>query len=273
MVVLAFQTGLRPAAAQPPAGMPEAEPPPAYLPVPARAQPPDATSLRPAQAAETDRALPINLATALRLADARPLVIEAARAAIETEYGLYEQARVLWLPSVYLGADYQRHDGGQQNVVNGQLIQGPRNQFLAGGGAQAVFALTDAIYAPLAERQLLRARNLEVQTAKNDALLSVAVAYFDVQQARGNLAGTLDSVARARELARRVGSLGRGLAPRIEVERVNTLLADLEQQAASARQDWLTGWTDDPPRAGDAAGRCAGHPGSTAAGADAPPHP
>jgi outer membrane protein TolC len=147
---------------------------------------------------------------------------------------------VLWLPSVYLGADYQRHDGGQQNVVNGQLIQGPRNQFLAGGGAQAVFALTDAIYAPLAERQLLRARNLEVQTAKNDALLSVAVAYFDVQQARGNLAGTLDSVARARELARRVGSLGRGLAPRIEVERVNTLLADLEQQAASARQDWLT---------------------------------
>jgi outer membrane protein TolC len=241
MVVLAFQTGLRPAAAQPPSGVPEAGPPPAYLPVPARAQPPDATGLRPAQPTETDRPLPINLATALRLADARPLVIEAARAAIETEYGLYEQARVLWLPTVYLGADYQRHDGGQENIVqNGRTVLGPRNQFLAGGGAQAVFALTDAIYAPLAERQLLRARNLEVQTAKNDALLSVAVAYFDVQQARGYLAGTLDSVARARELARRVGSLGRGLAPQIEVERVNTLLADLEQQAASARQDWRT---------------------------------
>jgi outer membrane protein TolC len=66
------------------------------------------------------------------------------------------------------------------------------------------------------------------------------VAYFDVQQARGNLAGTLDSVAKARDLARRVGALGRGLAPRIEVERVNTLLADLEQQEASARQNWLT---------------------------------
>ncbi len=189
---------------------------------------------------ETDRPLPINLATALRLADARPLVIEAARAAIETEYGLYEQARVLWLPSIYLGMDYQRHDAAQQDALNGLPILGTRNQFLVGGGAQAVFALTDAIYAPLAERQLLRARNLEVQTAKNDALLSVATAYFDVQQARGILAGTRDSVVRARELARRVNALGRGLAPQIEVERVNTLLANLEEQAATSYQDWQT---------------------------------
>jgi outer membrane protein TolC len=240
VVVLAFQTGLRPAPAQPPSGMPRAEPSPVCLPVPTLVEPRDATGLKPAQPAETDRPLPINLATAMRLADARPLIIEAARAAVETEYGLYEQARVLWLPSVYLGVDYQRHDGGELNFLTGQTILGPRNQFLAGGGARAVFALTDAIYAPLAERQLLRARNLEVQTAKNDALLSVAVAYFDVQQARGNLAGTLDSVTRAHDLARRVGALGRGLAPRIEVERVNTLLTDLEQQAASFRQDWLT---------------------------------
>jgi outer membrane protein TolC len=218
--------------------------PPAYLPVPVRIEPRDATDLRPAQPAQTDRSLPINLATALRLADARPLVIEAARAAVETEYGLYQQARALWLPTVYVGIDYQRHDGGQENVLTGQTILGPRNQFLAGGGARAVFALTDAIYAPLAERQLLRARDLQVQTAKNDALLSVAAAYFDVQQARGILAGTSDSVARARELARRVSSLGKGLAPPIEVERVNTLLADLEQQAASFRQDWRTSSAD-----------------------------
>jgi outer membrane protein TolC len=185
-----------------------------------------------------DRPLPINLATALRLADARPLVIEAARAAVETEYGLYAQARVLWLPTVNVGVDYQHHDGGLQNLLTGTLIRGPRNQFIAGGGAQAVFALSDAIYAPLAARQLLRARSIDIQTAKNDALLSVAVAYFDVQQARGILAGTLDSVTRGRELARRVAALGKGLVPAIEVERVRTTLANLEQQAATARQDW-----------------------------------
>jgi outer membrane protein TolC len=240
VVVLAFQTGLRPAPAQPPSEMPLAKPPPACLPVPARVEPSDATGLGPPPPAETDRSLPINLATALRLADARPVIIEAARAAVETEYGLYQQARVLWLPTISLGADYQRHDGGAENVLTGQLIVGSRNQFLAGGGAQAVFGLTDAIYAPLAERQLVRARNIDVQTAKNESLLAVASAYFDVQQARGDLAGTLDSVARARDLVRRVDALGKGLAPAIEVERVNTLLADLEQQAASARQDWRT---------------------------------
>jgi outer membrane protein TolC len=262
-VALAFQTGPRLAPVQAPDRMRQAEPPPAPLAAPAElhrptplpdakavpsvqisvavpTQPPDATGQRPALPDETGRPLPINLATALRLADARPLIIEAARAAVETEYGLYQQARVLWLPSVYLGADYQRHDGGEENILTGQTILGPRNQFLAGGGAQMVFALTDAIYSPLAERQLLRARNLEIQTAKNDALLSVALAYFDVQQARGTLAGTLDSVAKARDLARRVEALGRGLAPRIEVERVNALLANLEQQGASFRQDWLT---------------------------------
>jgi outer membrane protein TolC len=216
------------------------EVPTTSLPVPRRVEVRETIEPPLATPEETDRPLPINLATALRLADARPLVIEAARAAVETEYGLFEQARVLWLPNVYAGVDYQRHDGGELNFLTGGTIIGSRNQFLAGAGARMVFALSDAIYAPLAERQLLRARNIDVQTAKNDALLSVAVAYFDVQQARGTLAGTRDSIARARELVRRVRSLGRGLAPPIEVERVDTLLANLEQQAASFHQDWQT---------------------------------
>ncbi|MDB5310904.1 MAG: hypothetical protein JWO38_5106 [Gemmataceae bacterium] len=236
--VLAFQTGLRLAHAQSPSGARPAEQPPAPPSAPAPAESRDLTGLGPAKLETADRALPINLATALRLADARPLVIEAARAAVETEYGLYEQARVLWVPNFNLGVDYQRQDGGQQNLLTGQLIVGPRNQFLAGVGAQAVFALTDAIYAPLAERQILRSRNFDIQTAKNDALLSVAVAYFDVQQARGILAGTQDSVAKGRDLSRRITALGRGLAAPIEIERVRATLADLEQQAATFRQDW-----------------------------------
>jgi len=239
--VLAFSPGLTLAQNKDPQAKSDDKDMPSFtIPVRVPAEPQDATGLQPAPACATGRPLPINLATALGLADARPLIIEAARAAVETEYGLYEQARVLWLPTVYLGFDYQRHDGGQADFLDGTTILGARSSFIAGAGAQAIFALTDAIYAPLAERQLLRARNLEVQTAKNDALLSVALAYFDVQQARGILAGDQDTVTRARDLARTVAALGRGLAPAIEVERVNTLRANLEQQAAAARRDWLT---------------------------------
>src|ERR1700722_6870390 len=126
MIVWACQTG--PGSAQP-------RP---FLGAPVTAEPPDPAGLAPAKLDETDRPLPINLATALRLAGARPLLIEAARAAVQTEYGLYQQARVLWLPTAYLGFDYQRHDGAQQDVLNATPIIGARNQFLAGGGAQAV---------------------------------------------------------------------------------------------------------------------------------------
>ena len=81
------------------------------------------------------------------------------------------------------------------------------------------FAVTDAIFRPLAARQELRAREFDLQAARNDALLAVAVAYFDVQEARGKYAGTLDTVAKANELVNRITGLSKGLIPEIEVDR------------------------------------------------------
>ncbi len=173
----------------------------------------------------------------MRLSDARPLVIQAALASEMTSYGVLEKAQVLWLPDVYLGSDYQRHDGAAQRTT-GDVAINDRNQFLTGGGLKAVFALTDAIYAPLAAQQVFRARNYQVQAAKNDALLSVTDAYFSVQQARGNLAGFDDTVVKGRELVKRIEGLAQGLAAPIEVQRAETTLAELEQQAEIARQDW-----------------------------------
>jgi outer membrane protein TolC len=197
----------------------------------------NAPNIAAAAPESTDQTLPINLATAMRLADARPLVIQAAVASEMTATGVLQQAQVLWLPDLYLGSDYQRHDGGQQRTT-GDVAINDRNQFLTGGGLKAVFALTDAIYTPLAERQIYRSRNYDIQAAKNDALMSMTDAYFSVQQARGVLAGDEDSVAKGRELVKRVESLAQGLAAPIEVQRAEATLAELEQQAATSRQDW-----------------------------------
>ena len=170
-----------------------------------------AANLAAAEPTKTDDVLPINLATAMRLTDARPLVIQAALASEMTSSGLLQQAQVLWLPDVYLGSDYQRHDGGAQRTT-GDVAINDRNQFLAGGGLKAIFALTDAIYEPLAAQQIYRARNYDVQAAKNDALLDVTDAFFSVQQARGVLAGYEDAVAKGRELVNTVNSLAQGLS-------------------------------------------------------------
>ena len=105
-------------------------------------------------------------------------------------------AQALWLPSLFLGADYARQDGQLQDVV-GNVFNTNKSSLLLGAGPSAVFALSDAIYAPLAARQVRAAREAGVQIARNDSLLAVAEAYFTVQQARGELAGAGETVTRS----------------------------------------------------------------------------
>jgi len=183
--------------------------------------------------------IPINLPTALQLSDARPLIIDAAKAAEAVAAAEYEKAHVLWLPNIYAGIDYYRHDGLYPAPSSGFPYNNSRQAITLGPGVQAIFATTDAIYTPLATKQVLRAKRLEVQAAKNDALMEVAIAYFNVQQARGRMAGAVDTVFKGRELVRRVESLGAGLSAPIETDRARTLLADLEEVAVKAREDWL----------------------------------
>ena len=164
-------------------------------------------------------------------------MIAAAQASLRVALAQWAQAKVLWLPNVYLGASYDRHDGGAEGNSGVLTIDG-KNQLLAGAGLTAVFATTDAIFAPLAARQVVRARQIDVQTARNDALLAVAEAYFNVQQARGRLAGARDGVAKATDLGRTVKALSKDLAPAIEVNRVLTELAEIREAEAMARQVW-----------------------------------
>src|SRR5439155_13444138 len=150
-----------------------------------------------------DRPLPINLPTALKLAGARPLDIAAAAARIRLAAAQLERARVLWLPTVYLGADYFRHDGQLQDVA-GNVFGTSKSSLMFGAGPFAVLAISDALFEPLAARQVLRARQAALQTARNDTLLAVAEAYFNVQRACGELAGEEDAAQKAEDLVRRV---------------------------------------------------------------------
>src|SRR5205823_4395152 len=127
-------------------------------------------------------------------------------------------AHTLWMPTVYVGADYFRHDGQIQDTP-GAVFGSSKSSLMVGAGPSMVFALSDAILAPLAARQVVRARDAALQTARNDSLLSVAEAYFNVQQARGELGGAQDAAARAEDLLRRTRDLAPGLVPELEVVR------------------------------------------------------
>lgn len=186
-----------------------------------------------------DKPLPINLPTALQLANARPLDIALASQRIQVSLAALDRANVLWLPSLYLGGDYYRHDGQLQDVA-GKVFGTSKSTVMAGAGPSAVFAVTDAIFSPLVERQVVRARQADLQTAMNDSLLRVAESYFSVQQARGELAGAEDVAKKSEDLVRRTNQLAKGLIAPVDEVRARAELAERRIAELSARERWRT---------------------------------
>ena len=194
--------------------------------------------LKAAPLEKSDIRFPINLATALRLADARPLIVAAAQASVWVAEAQLTRAKVLWVPTLNVGFDYTRHDGGGPDFNKGIMTAPSVNFFYGGGGLTQYVAVTDAFFEPLVQRQILNSRQWDIQTAKNDALLMTAEAYFSVHQYRGMYAGALYTVERGHDLIERISQLSQELVPKVEVERARNLVADLEQQATSAREAW-----------------------------------
>jgi outer membrane protein TolC len=195
-------------------------------------------TLKPAPVEPTDLRFPINLATALRLADARPLIVAAAQAGVWVAEADLTRAKLLFIPTLNLGFDYVRHDGGGPDFNKGIMTAPSVNFFYGGGGLTGTLSSTDALFQPLVARQVLNSAHWDIQSAKNDAVMQTADAYFRVHQYRGMYAGDLYTVERGRDLVQRVADLSREFVPKVEVDRARNMLADLEQRAVSARQEW-----------------------------------
>ncbi len=186
----------------------------------------------------SDTPLPINLATALQLANARPLDVQIAGSLVAAAAAELTRARLLWVPSLIFGADYFTHNGPQQTSA-GTILTDNRSTTMVGLGPNVVFSFSDAIYAPLAARQDLRVREAIEQTSRNDAALAVTEAYFSVQQARGELAAATIAVKYAEDVAQKTQSLLKtGLAPPSEVNRANAELGHRKQIVSAAREQW-----------------------------------
>jgi outer membrane protein TolC len=192
----------------------------------------------------TDRRFPINLATALRLADARPLVVAAAQAGVWVAEADLTRAKLLFVPTLNVGFDYLRHDGGGPDFNKGIMTAPSVNFFYGGVGLWGTLPASDAIFQPLVARQMLNAAHWDIQSAKNDAVQQTADAYFRVHQHRGMFAGALYCVERGHDLVDRIANLSREFVPKVEVDRARNLLADLEQQSVSAREEWRVSSAD-----------------------------
>lgn len=188
--------------------------------------------------ARIPKGLPINLATAMQLAGARPLDIAAATQEVEQALAVLLQAKVLWIPNLNAGVDYFRHDGVQQNIFTGPNFQKGRQSFFVGGGPSLSVGLTDAIFSPLAARRVVDARRADLQTSRNDSLFAVAQAFFDLQAARGKLLGTNATITRAELLVNFAAGLAPSLIAPLEINRAKAELQSLRQTQQAEVRDW-----------------------------------
>ncbi len=130
---------------------------------------------------------PIDLPTALRLADAQNPEIAVARERIRVAFARQELAELLWVPNLDVGPTWMRHDGQIQRAT-GEVLTISRSSLFIGGGPALSVDVGEAIFAPLAARQITRAREAGAAATRNDRLLQVAVAYIDLLQALAELA-------------------------------------------------------------------------------------
>lgn len=204
--------------------------------------------------------MPIDFPTALRLAGADNWAVQLAREQVTTSQAARTQAEALWLPNINIGMGYTRHEGEIQ-ATNGDVVDVSRSSLFFGGGMKASDApltgsaggparlfvdlsLADALFKPLAARQLVSAAQSRQSVTFNNTLLEASLAYFELIRAQGRFAiasRDVDDAAAVRKLTGAFAAAGKiadAEVNRVEVEsgirRQRVIQAELAMRLASA---------------------------------------
>ncbi len=172
---------------------------------------------------------PIDLASVLRLAGGRDLDIATARQQVMQALADLQEARGLWLPSLFTGPTFYSLNG-QVQAINGQVQTVHRNSLSLGTTAtlansfpapppgsgypplntlSGVLRISDAIYQTRSARRVIAANQAGVAATTNNALLAASEAYFDLQLAAGTLAIAREATGNAEDLANLTGTYAR----------------------------------------------------------------
>jgi outer membrane protein TolC len=178
-----------------------ATPPQPRMYAPAATQPAPAAPTQPAPAAPRPATYPIDLPTALRLADASNPTVGVARARVREAVAQLDRARVAWVPNLSFGPTFFYHDGVDQNR-RGDIFTVARGNYTLGVGPTLRVDVSDALYLPLVARQHVRAADEHARATTNNIQLEVAVAYLDLMELHGLMAINADILDRTEQILR-----------------------------------------------------------------------
>ncbi len=174
-----------PPAFLPPASLPKPapyRPPDVYRPKPELAPPPKES--RPTVAAVyRGPVVPIGLDTVLRLVPDQNGQIALAREKVREASLANDLADKRWLPDLYVGASYYRHENGIQDF-EGRLIRSSYGSLFAGVELRSKLDLRDLVFAKVDAERKIWQRSGQLARLGHENLLDAAGTYVDLLAAR-----------------------------------------------------------------------------------------
>jgi outer membrane protein TolC len=196
---------------------------------------------------------PIDLQSALRLANVQNPELNIARRRILEAAALRQLTAAYFLPSINPGLNYDSHTGTLQQS-NGNILSLNRSALFVGAGANAVAAGTVnipgvyyagniglGVYNYLASRQVVAQREFESLAVRNQMLLQVATSYSELLRSEGRRAASIQARDEAREIARVTAAFaatGEGRAA--DANRAATVLANWESRIQASEAEIFT---------------------------------
>jgi outer membrane protein TolC len=204
--------------------------------------PPEAAPVAADPGALGGDVMPIDLCTALRLVDSSNPTVRMARLRYQEALLRQQQADAQWLPNLFAGPTYNRHDGQIQNAT-GLVFPTSKSNLFVGGQLDARIDPADALFLPLVAQRLTEAQAAAAQATSHNVQLDVALAYLELVRAYGALAVNAEVLSKseymlkAAEAAVTTGesaSAADANRVRTEVEQRRQERLDEEAQAATA---------------------------------------
>jgi outer membrane protein TolC len=134
-------------------------------------------------AATSPGALPISLEMVLRMACEQNTQIGLAREKLSEACAEKDVADLAWLPNVYLGAAYWRHDGGIVNE-DGTLTHSSFNTLYGAAEIHVTLDAKEAAYQQVNASRQIWQRKGELSKITSETLLEAATTYIDLLLAR-----------------------------------------------------------------------------------------
>lgn len=131
--------------------------------------------------------LPISLDTVLRLAEQQNPQVAVARAKVNASCAEKRLAAASWLPDIYMGVGYERHDGGIQ-LQSGPLINSDTNALDLGVRLSAEYNLHERTFKQVEAARKVWQNQGELSKITYEQLVDASTTYIDFLAACSALA-------------------------------------------------------------------------------------